>query len=461
LIGHSCFVIRHLDPVLPVTVNEINEVQSQMPPAGTFAIVTFGCKVNQYESQAIRELLLREGCVEVAPADKPPIYVVNTCAVTQATENECRRTIRRFLARAGGPLVIVTGCMADLGMRVGPGARVVRKEEAARIASICGTGIPACPTHSQASVFDLTVSGHAGHARALLKIQDGCDARCSYCIVPKARGPSRSRPAADILAEAERLRRNGYPEIVLTGVHIGGYGRDAGNMNLSGLLRALPGRIRLGSLELGDVSNELLEIVASDRRFCPHFHVPLQSGDADVLRRMDRRYSPSDYLRRMEEIKRTVALPSLTTDVIVGFPGETEDAFRNTLDLCRKVGFSRIHVFSFSPRPGTPAAEMPGRVPPRTIRQRKERLQAVAAELADDYNRRMIGREADLLIEYGRDRHTARLASKPCHPGGLLHGHTERYVGVLIDGPDEWMGTIRRVRIGDSMGGHLRAVPTE
>ena len=440
--------------------------------AMTFSIVTFGCKVNQYESQAIRELLRREGGVEVRPSERPQICVVNTCAVTQATENECHRAIRRFADRGPDSLTIVTGCMADVAPRPAwknDRVRVVHKKDAAQIASAIRED-HADPAPS--SVFDLAVSGHADHARALLKIQDGCDAACSYCIVPKACGPSRSRPVADILAEAERLARNGYREIVLTGVHIGGYGKDIGSTSLSRLLRALvkivgPGRLRLGSLEMGDVTGDLLELIASEPRLCPHFHIPLQSGDAEILRRMNRRYSPSDYVQRMAEIRRAIELPALTTDVIVGFPGETEEAFRRTLDLCRQAGFSRIHVFSFSPRPGTAAAEMPGRVPPRVVRRRKEQLQATAAGLADDYRRQMIGREAELLIEYGRDLHTARLASgstelaeiKPCHPSGLLHGHTERYVGVLVDGPDEWMGTIQRVRIVDALGGHLRGSP--
>jgi threonylcarbamoyladenosine tRNA methylthiotransferase MtaB len=256
---------------------------------------------------------------------------------------------------------------------------------------------------------------------------------------------------ADILAEAERLTRNGYREMVLTGVHIGGYGKDmGGRANLTALLRELLGikgigRLRLGSIEMSDVSPELLSLIASDRRICPHFHIPLQSGGDEILRKMNRKYVAREYLKLMESIKSTIVLPALTTDVIVGFPGESEAAFSRTVDFCRTVGFSRIHVFSFSPRPGTPAAEMPGRVPPNVIRRRKGQLQAVAAELADAYRAQMIGREAELLVEYGRDRRT-----------GLLHGHTERYVGVLIDGPGDWVGTIQRVRITESLEGHLR-----
>jgi threonylcarbamoyladenosine tRNA methylthiotransferase MtaB len=328
----------------------------------------------------------------------------------------------------------------------------VRKGEIGRIVSILrGEGDVAADEAPLPSIFDLSVSAHAGHARAFLKIQDGCDARCSYCIVPRARGVSRSRPAEDILAEAERLTRNGYREIVLTGVNTGAYGKDTGDgANLAVLLRRLLqvdgiGRIRLGSLEMGDLTDELLALVAADERICPHFHIPLQSGDDGILGRMNRGYSAEEYLRMAERIKGALELPALTTDVIVGFPGEGEAEFQRTVDLSRRVGFSRIHVFSFSARPGTPAAAMPGRVPPPVMRRRKEALQAAGAEMCRAYHERMVGREADLLVEYGRDPQT-----------GLLHGHTERYVGVLADGPKEWMGTMKRVRVTELCSGHLR-----
>lgn len=422
---------------------------------GTFSIVTFGCKLNQYESQAIRELLQRAGHVEARLGEGPEVCIVNTCAVTQATENECRRLVRR-LSQRNGIRVIITGCAAELPW-VQTWAKqgrveIVRKGEIGRIVSILrGEGDVAADEAPLPSIFDLSVSAHAGHARAFLKIQDGCDARCSYCIVPRARGVSRSRPAEDILAEAERLTRNGYREIVLTGVNIGAYGNEMGDgANLAVLLRRLLqvdgiGRIRLGSLEMGDLTDELLALVAADERICPHFHIPLQSGDDGVLGRMNRGYSAEEYLRMAERIKGALELPALTTDAILGFPGEGEAEFQRTVDVCRRVGFSRIHVFSFSARPGTPAATMSGRVSPPVVRRRREALQAVAAEMCRAYHERMVGREADLLVEYGRDPQT-----------GLLHGHTERYVGVLADGPEEWMGTMKKVRIAGLFGGHLK-----
>ena len=427
---------------------------------GKFSIVTFGCKLNQYESQAIRELMQRAGYHEGRLDEGPDVCIVNTCAVTQATENECRRLVRR-LSQRDGIRVIVTGCVAELPWVeawAGQGhVEIVRKEEAGHIVSILrGTQVVGTPASSLPTIFDLTVSTHAGHARAFLKIQDGCDACCSYCVVPRARGASRSRPVADILAEAERLTRNGYREIVLTGVNIGSYGKDVSDgMSLASLLRQLVhvggiGRIRLGSLEMGDLSDELLALVASDGRICPHFHIPIQSGDDEILRRMNRTYTATEYLRMAERIRNAIELPALTTDVIVGFPGESDAAFSNTLNFCQNVGFSRIHVFSFSPRPGTPAATMARRVPSPTVRKRKEALQAAAAETCEAYHRQMLGRTADLLVEYGRDPRT-----------GLLHGHTERYVGVLVDGPDKWAGSALKVKMTELKEGHLRGIPTE
>ena len=428
-----------------------------MTANSTFAIVTYGCKLNQYESQAVRELLERAGHVEVRLDARPDACVVNTCAVTQATENECRRLVRRLFQRVG-LRIILTGCVVEL-----PWAKawaeqgrvqIMRKEEAGRIVAILQERQGAAEAAARLpSVFDLRVSAHAGHARAFLKIQDGCDACCSYCIVPKARGRSRSRPLADILAEAERLKQNGYREIVLTGVNIGGYGKDTGGRaGLASLLRRLLevqgiGRIRLGALEIGDLRDDLITLAAADARICPHFHIPLQSGDDEILKRMNRGYSTAEYLRMAERIRGAVDLPALTTDAIVGFPGETDAAFANTVRLCQAVGFSRIHVFSYSARPGTPAATMPGRVPPPTVRRRKEALQATAAELCRAYHRRMVCRAADVLIEYGRDART-----------GLLHGHTERYVGVLLEGPDRWAASLRQVTITGFVEGHLTAI---
>ncbi len=419
--------------------------------ANTFSIVTFGCKVNQYESQAIRELMQREGYVEVPAAQGPDVCIVNSCAVTQATENECRRLVRRLSERNRRLQTIVTGCLAEVtpsnGWTRRTGVHAVRKDEVSRIPALL-RGQGGAFAQTDTSPFSLTVSGHAGHARAYLKVQDGCDGCCAYCIVPNARGASQSRPVADILAEAVRLTRNGFREIVLTGVNIGKYRRDG--LDLTGLLRRLLeadgiGRIRLGSLELNDVDDRLVSLVAADSRLCPHFHIPLQSGDDAILRAMNRPYTAAEYLGRIAAIRRAVNLPALTTDVIVGFPGETEDAFARTVAVCRQAGFSRIHVFSFSPRPGTPAVRMAERLAPGVVRRRKENLQAVAAELANDFRRQMAGREADLLIEYGRDRST-----------GLLHGHTERYVGVLVEGPDDWAARIVRVKIAKFEGGHLR-----
>ncbi|MBM4085027.1 MAG: MiaB/RimO family radical SAM methylthiotransferase, partial [Planctomycetes bacterium] len=283
----------------------------------------------------------------------------------------------------------------------------------------------------------LSISGFEGHTRAFLKIQDGCDARCSYCIVPLVRGPVRSRPLEAIQREAERLAANGYREIVLTGIHLGAYGRDTGGRPglcdvIEGLLD-VPGleRIRLSSIEVNEFTDRLLALAADSAKLCPHFHFPLQSGDDEVLKAMNRAYTAAEYLDVLDKVRARIERPSFTTDVMVGFPGEGERHFQNTLDVCRRAGFSRMHIFPFSPRPGTPAATMPNRPTRKDVRAREERLEAVARELALAYKRQFLGQRVNVLVETQRDART-----------GKLCGYTERYVKVAFDGPDGLKNTI-------------------
>ncbi|MBM4082494.1 MAG: MiaB/RimO family radical SAM methylthiotransferase, partial [Planctomycetes bacterium] len=284
---------------------------------------------------------------------------------------------------------------------------------------------------------ELSISGFEGHTRAFLKIQDGCDARCSYCIVPLVRGPVRSRPLEAIQREAERLAANGYREIVLTGIHLGAYGRDTGGRPglcdvIEGLLD-VPGleRIRLSSIEVNEFTDRLLALAVGSSKLCPHFHFPLQSGDDEILRAMNRTYTAAEYLSVLDRARARIERPSFTTDVMVGFPGEGERHFQNTLDVCRRAGFSRMHIFPFSPRPGTPATTMPNRPTRTEVRAREERLEAVARESALAYKRQFLGQRVNVLVETQRDART-----------GKLCGYTERYVKVAFDGPDGLKNTI-------------------
>src|SRR5688572_14457190 len=322
------------------------------------AILTFGCKVNQYESQALQEKIRGAGYQVVGPDDDAEVYVLNTCTVTETAYAEAARTVRRIHRRRPAAEIAVTGCAADSNrddfLRM-PGVRrvVLHDEKSALPLLIDDPRLTA--EDLKPSIFDLKISGFDGHTRAFLKIQDGCDLRCSFCIIPEVRGRNVSRPLDEAVEEAERLAAGGYREIVLTGVHVGSFGKDsAGRSLIPDLVERMleiPGldRVRLSSIEANEVDDRLIDSMRdSGGRFCPHFHLPLQSGDADVLRAMRRRYSPDRFLRTIDRIRDKIDEPSFTTDVILGFPTETDAAFENTVDLCRRVGFNRIHIFPYS-----------------------------------------------------------------------------------------------------------------
>ncbi len=405
----------------------------------TFAFVTFGCKVNQYESQALRERFAGRGLREIDPAAGADLYVLNSCTVTETATREAATTARRLHRDFPFAEIAVTGCAADshrtefLGI---PGVRRVVGH--AEKSTLCDDPRLA-PADTQSSIFDLSISRFDGHTRAFLKVEDGCDLNCSFCIIPRVRGAAVSRPLAGALAEARRLVDHGHQEIVLTGVHLGSYGHDLGERSrLPDLVEALLGirglrRLRLSSIEVNEIGDPLLDLMAADPRFCPHLHLPLQSGDETVLRAMRRRYNPRQFLDACERVAARVDEPAFTTDVLVGFPGETEEQFQNTLELCRRAGFSRVHVFPYSRRRGTDAAERPD-LPWRLKKERRRRLETLAAELTEAYARRFIGREVEVLAERG----------------GV--GYTERYLRVRVDAPPN---TIVRARAAAFRDGEL------
>jgi len=379
----------------------------------SFRLVAFGCKVNQYDSQVLRETLRRQGWREVDEGEAE-LVVIQTCTVTAQAGRKARRLARRLAREVPGARIAMTGCLADSepeALKELPGVAWVLGNEDLRdpgrlVGELGGNAEPNAPPE----ITELT-----GHTRAFLKIQDGCDMGCAYCIVPRVRGASRSRPRAAIVAELRRLLASGHREVVLCGIHLGHWGRDTGH-ELGDLLEELAGvaaedpdrrpvdwRLRLSSIEATEVEGPVLEALARHpERIAPHLHLPLQSGDDRVLRSMRRWYSAEGYLAICERIRTLLDRPALTTDVILGFPGEDEAAFENTLDVVRRAGFSRVHAFPFSPRPGTPAArpETLGRpVAPETLRERKARLDELARRLADEFRRGLVGRDERIVLE--------------------------------------------------------------
>jgi threonylcarbamoyladenosine tRNA methylthiotransferase MtaB len=377
----------------------------------------------------------------VAFREPAALYVVNSCTVTREADDKCRKMVRRALRTNPGARLLVTGCAATTDperYRSIPGVTAVL--DRAMLPGI-ERWIESGEMPPEGDIFEMEISSFGGHTRAFLKIEDGCDAGCAYCIVPRARGAVRSRPLDVVRVEARRLAQAGHIEIVLTGIHLGYYGRGLDGVTLADAVRALletPGiqRVRLSSLEGLELSDDLIALAATDSRFCPHFHLPLQSGDDAVLAAMGRRYTSGEFHAMLDRARAKLDRPSFTTDVMVGFPGETEEQFANTLAVCREAGFSRIHIFPFSVRPGTPAAAMPGCVPVEVVRERESRLKALADELAASYKRRFIGETVFPLVEHRRDRRSS-----------LLTGWSERYIRVVFEGPDALKGTIAPVRI--------------
>jgi threonylcarbamoyladenosine tRNA methylthiotransferase MtaB len=373
--------------------------------ARTCRLVTLGCKVNQYETQYVRETLEANGYVEAVGGQTPDLCVVNTCTVTAEGDAKSRQFVRRLHQAHPDAAIVVLGCYAtrdpDTVGRL-PGVVKVITDKQRLVEALAPFGVTAAP--AGIARFD-------DHQRAFVKVQDGCLLNCAYCIIPQVRPVVRSRRPEEIEEEVLRLAAGGHQEIVLTGIHLGHYGIDLCRgrpreqwVRLGRLLQRLarlPGdfRLRLSSLEAAEARDDLVGVLAREPRVCPHLHLCLQSGSDPVLAAMKRRYRSAGFLERCRRIRAALDEPALTTDVIVGFPGETDADFEATCRVVREAGFCRIHVFSYSPRQGTAAAAWGDSVPPGVKAQRRERLREIERELADAYLRGLVGRRLDVLVE--------------------------------------------------------------
>lgn len=394
------------------------------------AFTTLGCKINQFETDAMRGDLLSRGNTVVPFDAEADIYIINTCSVTAKSDYESRRLIRAAIKRGKGAKVVVTGCYAatqpeeisrisGVNLVIGNQEKAIIPDHIMSTAFICGQeGPPASNTPLKAL--------HA-RTRGFLKIQDGCDNHCSYCIVPFARGGCRSATPPEVETEFERLVKSGCAEVVLTGIHIGTYGSDLGpGINLAGLLKKLirstgGTRIRLSSIEPNEITQEIIERLGQG--ICRHLHIPLQSGDDTLLMSMKRRYSSSYYQDLLEKIARQVPGIALGADIIVGYPGEGEVEFQNTMRLVERSPLTHLHVFSYSPRPGTPAADMKGQVPERIKKERGNILRALGMNKNLMFRKKHQGSELQVVVENKID------------PGsGLFTGLTDNYIRMNIYG---------------------------
>ena len=396
------------------------------------AFTTLGCKINQYETDLMRRDLQSKGN-SIVPFDaEADVYIINTCSVTAKSDYQCRQVIRSTVRRGKGARVVVTGCYAETRpgeLKNMPGVDLV-------IGNRDKATIPdQIMKETAASVHEVTSCGSVpipiktvpGRTRGFLKIQDGCDNRCSYCIVPLARGSSRSVGFSSVVDEFEGLVRTDCPEVVLTGIHIGAYGSDLRpKTGLTELISALISkrdrtRIRLSSIEPTEITPEIISFLGP--ALCRHLHIPLQSGDDAILAAMKRNYSSGFYREVLENISQQVPGVALGADVMVGFPGEGEKEFQNTLDLVERSPLTHLHVFSYSPRPGTPAAELKQQVPEQVKKARSEALRDLGNRKNFDFRNKSMGTEVKVVVEGKRDMNSR-----------LLTGITDNYIRVLVFG---------------------------
>lgn len=419
-------------------------------------LLTFGCRVNQYETQMMRGLLASDYDLVQGEAE---VYVVNACAVTSLAERKARQAIRRLQREHPQAKIVLIGCLADAVVQrvshirgvdlLGGNAWKGRINEAVYRALAGERGM--LPATAPLPLAQERIQHHPGRVRALLKIQDGCDLSCTFCRTTQIRGPSRSKPVANAVAEARFLVERGYPELVLTGINLAQYSPPGDDFPMLvheiGKIDGLR-RIRLGSINPAGITEQLVGAVASERCFCPHFHIPLQSGDDTILRRMKRDYTASFYLSRIELIRRFVPEATFGADVIVGFPGESEYAFARTCSLVEAVGFVNLHIFRYSRRAGTRAEDFPNVIPAKEMRGRVERITKLARSVRRMRFDAFLGQEEDVLVEEKRD--------------GYWRGYTRGYVDtVLVSEDGISVGDEIRIRVVRANDAYLEGVKND
>ncbi len=407
------------------------------------ALHNLGCKVNAYEMDFVQQMLQEKG-YKIVPFDEAAdIYIVNTCTVTNIADRKSRQMLHRAKKQNPSAVVVAVGCYVQTGTKsVEKDAAVdlaVGNNRKKHLVEILEDYLEKrqetfCDVIDidHAAYEEMTLKRTAEHTRAYIKIQDGCNQFCSYCIIPYARGRVRSRKEEDILREVRGMAQAGYQEIVLTGIHISSYGADRGGSELLPLLEKLSGiegirRIRLGSLEPGIVTEEFAGQISALPKVCPHFHLSLQSGSDTVLRRMNRRYDTAAYFGAVGQLRRHYANPAITTDVIVGFPGETEEEFRQTEAFLRRVGFYEMHIFKYSRRQGTRAADMEGQLTEAQKAARSECLMELEREMSRMYRQAYAGKMQEVLFEETMEREGKTYWT----------GHTPNYIKVAKEAGQE------------------------
>ncbi|MGO9450434.1 MAG: tRNA (N(6)-L-threonylcarbamoyladenosine(37)-C(2))-methylthiotransferase MtaB [Candidatus Binataceae bacterium] len=432
-----------------------------------FAIATLGCKVNQYDSAIIESRLGARGMERCDFAEPADVYVINTCTVTDRADSESLKLARRARRRNPAARIVMTGCFAQANpqalaraIEVDAVVGLGRLDDLERaIASETTERIMVSNLRKERAEIEVGAVALTGQTRAFLKLQEGCDQFCSFCIVPISRGTSRSVEPRRVVAALDELAERGFREVTLSGVHLGGYGKDLmSSVDLAGLLEMLAerspiDRIRISSLDPEELSDEIIDIVAQSGKFCPHLHLPLQSGEDEILRQMRRRYDRDYYRGRVERIVAAMPDAAIGTDLIVGFPGETAGHFDSGFEFVESLPLAYFHVFPYSVRANTTAAKLAGKVPAGEIKRRAESMRRLGEEKRVSFVSRFCGTRLNVLLE-------ERSA------GGMLSGYSRNYVRVLTTGPDELTNhevevEASRVQGAQLVGQIVRAEPAE
>lgn len=420
----------------------------------TVAFYTLGCKVNFYDTEAIWQLFKNQGYEQIDFEQTADVYVVNTCTVTNTGDKKSRQIIRRAVRRNPDAIVAVTGCYAQTSpaeiMEI-PGVDLVigTQDRDKLLDYIDELQQQRQPINAVRNIMktrefeELDVPDFADRTRAFLKIQEGCNNFCTFCIIPWSRGLSRSRSPESVIRQAQQLVAAGYQEIVLTGIHTGGYGDDLENYKLANLLQDLDRvdglkRVRISSIEASQITDEVIEVLNRSDKMCRHLHIPLQAGDDAVLKRMRRKYTTAEFAEKMEQIHRAMPGVAVTTDVIVGFPGETDEMFRNGYRFMEQMQFSEMHVFPYSKRSGTPAARMEDQVDEEVKHARVHELIDLSERMQLQYAQQFVGQMLEVIPE--RDYKGA--------PGtGQLMGYSDNYLQLVFEGTEEMIGSVVQVRV--------------
>ncbi|WP_425446117.1 tRNA (N(6)-L-threonylcarbamoyladenosine(37)-C(2))-methylthiotransferase MtaB [Dethiothermospora halolimnae] len=420
----------------------------------TVAFNTLGCKVNQYETEAMMEIFEKRRYKIVNTSDKADVYVINTCTVTNLGDRKSRQFIRRSKKKNPEAIIAVVGCYAQISsdevLDIPEVDVIVGTNNRNKIVDLCEEAkeknkrINVVKSIMDVKEFeDLSIAEIKGKTRASLKIQEGCNRYCSYCIIPYARGPIRSRDLDKILDEVRRIADNGFKEIVLTGIHVASYGKDLGDIRLIDVIEEVHKiegieRIRLSSIEPTIITDEFMERLVKLPKVCDHFHLSLQSGSDTVLERMNRKYTTSQYKSIVEKIRKYMDNVAITTDIIVGFPGETDKEFNETYEFVKDIGFSKIHVFKYSKRQGTPAAKFKNQVNGNVKNDRSKKLIDLGDNLTKNFNSKFIGKKVGVLFENRYNKES-----------NYIIGHTTNYITVLAESENDFEGEIIQVEIKD------------